>query len=254
MRIPFHPLTASPAQALTLPPAPPFVRAPVHPPRRGRRRAVLAVLLVAGLGAALAGCRNARQDQLKATTQGKYDPVTGKLVELTYDKNHDGRVDTWVTMDGARPISARIDSDEDGKIDRWEDYDAQGRLTKAGESRARNGKPDMWAYMGPDGKPERIEFLEVSNVTGREGVVRREFYRGGVEVRAEEDTDGDGVMDRWEQFDNGRLKTVEFDDNRKRDGVPVQRFTYDARGALVLIESDPDGRGGYRKRVVPGAQ
>jgi hypothetical protein len=210
------------------------------------RRAVLLVVL------ATLGCANPDRDRIRATSQGKYDPQTGKLIEITYDKNENGRVDTWVRMDGSHPASARIDSDEDGRIDRWEEYDAQGRLVKAAESRARTGQPDMAAFIGADGSPERIEFTEVSNVTGREGVVRREFYERGAKVRAEEDTDGDGVMDRWEQFEGGRLKTVEFDDSRKRDGRPTQRFTYDERGGLVLIETEPDGRGGYGTRRQPG--
>jgi hypothetical protein len=213
-----------------------------------------ALLLAFGFGllACLAACQNPDSARIQATSKGKYDPATGKLAEITYDKNHNGRIDTWVTMDGARPVSARVDADEDGQIDRWEYYDAQGKLARAGESRAKNGKPDLWIYMDASGRPERLEYIETSNVTGKEGVVRREFYTSGEKVRAEEDTDGDGVMDRWETFDKGRLRSVEFDDAKRRDGKPMQRFTYDDRGNLTLIESQPDGRGGYQKRVVPG--
>lgn len=196
-------------------------------------------------------CHDPERERIRATSQGKYDPKTGKLVEITYDKNKNGVIDTWVVMEGARPVSARIDTDEDGKTDRWEYYDANGKTVRVGESRSKSGRPDLFAYFGADGTPERIEFLEVSNVSNHEGVVRREFYQAGVKVRAEEDTDGDGVMDRWETFDAGRLASVEFDDAKRRDGKPTQRFTYDARGGLVSIESDPDGRGGYRhKRTV----
>ena len=192
------------------------------------------------------------------------------MTEITYDKNKNGRVDTWVRMDGARPISATIDSDEDGRIDRWEYYAADGRPERVGESRAKSGRADLWAYLGAEVRvrPEhcglyhgvagrglvagdrdrRIEFLEVSDVTGKEGIVRREFYRGGAKISGEEDTDGDGVMDRWEGFDAGRLRTVEFDDPKKRDGQPAQRLTYDDRGGLISIETGPDGRGGYRTK------
>jgi hypothetical protein len=55
-------------------------------------------------------------------------------------------------------------------------------------------------------------------------------------------------MDRWEHFENGRLAVVEFDDGTRRDGTPAQRFTYDARGGLLSIESEPDGKGGYLKK------
>lgn len=186
--------------------------------------------------------------RIRATSKGKYDAKTGKLTEITYDKNKNGRVDTWVDMDGSRPVSARIDGDEDGKIDRWEYYTPSGVLQKVGESRAKSGAVDMWAYMGADGTPDRVEFVEVSNVTGKEGIVRREHFQGGVKVRGEEDTDGDGIIDRWETFTGGRLTAVEFDDDKKRDGRPVQRMTYDDRGALIAIETEPDGQGGYKKK------
>ena len=197
-------------------------------------------------------CRDPEQERIRKTSTGQYDPATGKLTEITYDKNQNGVIDTRVKMDGARPVSAVIDADEDGKPDRWEEYDAQRRLVKAGESRAKNGKPDLWVYFASAGTPERIEYSEVSDVTGRESITRREFYEAGVKVRAEEDTDGDGVMDRWETFAKGALQTVEFDDPKRRDGKPAQRLTYDARGTLVLVESEPDASGTYTKRVVPG--
>lgn len=210
-------------------------------------RAALGVLLCVFAAA----CReDPDMARIRETSKGKYDQKTGKLSEITYDKDKNGRVDTWVDMDGSRPISARIDSDEDGQIDRWEYYNQNGVLLRVGESRAKSGSVDMWAYMGADGTPERVEFVEVSNVTGKEGIVRRDHYQGGVKVRGEEDTDGDGVIDRWETFAGGRLRTVEFDDEKKRDGRPVQRMTYDDRGALIAIETGPDGQGGYTTRRV----
>lgn len=199
-----------------------------------------------------AACQDPERQRIRATSQGKYDPQTGRLSEITYDKNKNGRVDTWVAMDGARALSARLDTDEDGKIDRWEEYGQDGKLTKAGESRAKSDKPDLWIFMAADGTPEHIEMLELSNVTGQESIVKREFYQAGARVRAEEDTDGDGVMDRWERYESGVLKTVEFDDGSKRDGTPTQRYTYDGRGGLASIETQPDGRGGYgKKRSLP---
>jgi hypothetical protein len=211
-------------------------------------RAVLVIVFVVG---ALACREDPERARIRQTSKGTYDPKTGRLSEITYDKNKDGRIDTWVSMDGSRPVSARLDTDEDGTIDRWEYYNQNGLLLRVGESRAKTGQADMYAYMGADGTPARIEFLELSNVTSQEGVVRREYLEAGVKVRGEEDTDGDGVMDRWEIFSGGRLRSVEFDDAKKRDGKPTQRLTYDDRGALVSIESDPDGQGGYRqKRVI----
>ena len=85
-------------------------------------RDALAVLAVCG--AVLAhGCADPERERLKATTKASYDKATGKLTELTYDANKNGRIDTWTEMDGTRPLRSRIDSNEDGRIDRWEYYD-----------------------------------------------------------------------------------------------------------------------------------
>jgi len=184
------------------------------------------------------------------TSKGSYDPQTGRLVQITYDRNGNGRIDTWTKMDGARPISSELDTNEDGVIDRWEEYDEQGRLTRAGWTRGTTPTPDAWLYTSPDGKTSRIEFFDLDN-TGVQVVTRREFYEGTVLVRVEEDKDGDDLVDQWETWEGGALKYVEFDDGN--DGRPDRRFTY-TNGALVLIESAPDASGAYTKRVVPGGR
>jgi len=204
----------------------------------------------------MASCTNADQERARQTTKPVYDGTTGKLVELTYDNNHNGIIDTWVKMDGRCPVSAVMDTNEDGVIDRWEYYENCGRLVKVGLLRAKPdlvskfSKPDEFDYIGADGKTiERKEYIEVSSVTGIEGVVRREFFTNGVFTRAEEDTDGDGLMDRWETWVNGKVRTTEFD--LGHTGKPGKRFTYDDKGALVLIETEPDASGHYMKSVVP---
>lgn len=207
----------------------------------------------------LVSCSDPDRDRVKATTQANYDRTTGKLTEITYDKNKNGKIDTWVKMDGNRPVSAEIDTDEDGKLDRWEEYGPDGRLAIArwerpkppnAKDKTMKGKPDAVAYMGPDGLPERIEYSEVSEMTNKESVVRREFYKGTALLRAEEDTLGQGYMDRFETHLPDGSITVEFDETA--DGKPDRRLTYSAAGALVLTETDPDGNGGYLKKVVPG--
>lgn len=219
-------------------------------------------------------------DRIKATTKATYDPQTGILSQFTYDKNKNGRVDTWVRMEGARRLSAVLDENEDGEIDRWEEYGDEGRLVRAGWIRtaldaqsvatARKAAPaappvgtrvsvgtppaitrlpDSWAYMGPDGSVVRVEYFDL-NEAGEPVLTLREFLENRQLVRTEEDTDGDAVMDAWEVHERGVLKTAEFDETR--DGKPDRRFTYNASGFLVLIESAPDATGRYTKRVVPG--
>jgi hypothetical protein len=195
------------------------------------------ILAVAG------GCSRSERAREKQGITPTYDKTTGRLKELTYDSNGNGRVDTWTTMDGARPIFSRIDRNEDGKIDRWEYYGDQGQLVKVGFSRKDDGVPDAWAFSGPDG---RIERLETSTAADEKKIDRWEHYGAMGLVSAEEDTNGDGVPDKWETYRSGALETAAFDENG--DGKPDRRLLYDA-GALTAIETDPDASGRYTKRV-----
>lgn len=215
----------------------------------GYRRLPACVFLAA---LACFACSAPHAERATHTTQPTYDSTTGKLIQLTYDRNKDGRIDTWIDMDGTRPLRARIDLNGDGKIDRWEYYDANGKLAKVGFSRANTGKPDAWAYAGPDGKIARIE---ISSTGDEHKIDRWEYYdasdaaangdAAGPLVRAEEDTDGDGKVDKWETYVDGQLATVAFDENH--DGHPDRRLTY-SNGRLVLIETAPDSAGVYHTR------
>lgn len=215
-------------------------------------RYLASAALVAAL--AVCACSDAEKERIKDTTKPTYDKTTGRLTQLTYDRDKNGVIDTWTDMDGTRPLRSRIDMDEDGKIDRWEYYDDNGKLLKVGFSRKQDGKPDAWAFAGPDGKVARIE---ISSTGDEKKIDRWEYYDAsragngpegaGALVRAEVDTLGDGKPHQWETYENGVLKTAEFDEDG--DGRPDRRMTYTA-GALTLIESARDASGHYTKRVV----
>jgi hypothetical protein len=207
--------------------------------------AVAVACIVAG------SCSDPDRDRLKQTTKATYDQSTGRLKELTYDANKNGRIDTWTDMDGTRPLRARIDRNEDGRLDRWEYYDEKGQLAKVGFSRSDDGTPDAWAFAGQDGKVVRIE---ISSVKDEAKIDRWERYepRGdspegvGALLAADEDTNHDGRRDKWETYEGGALKTAAFDEDH--DGRPDRRLTY-AAGTLTLIESEPDASGSYTKQV-----
>jgi hypothetical protein len=195
-------------------------------------------------------CADPAKERLQESIRPTYDKATGKLTELTYDSDQNGRIDTWTEMDGNRPVRSRIDRNEDGRIDRWEYFDAQGRLEKVGFSRRDDGVPDGWAFAGPDGGVRRIE---LSSVRDERRIDRWEYYEhaaaGGTPQglsRAEEDQDRDGRVDKWETYANGAIRTVAFDENA--DGLADRRFTYDG-SALALIESQPDATGRFATRV-----
>jgi hypothetical protein len=212
--------------------------------------------LAAALAAVVAAqaCSDPERDRLKATTKPSYDKTTGRLAELTFDANKNGKIDTWTEMDGNRPIRSRIDANEDGRIDRWEYYDEKGVLAKVGFSRKSDGKPDAWAFSTAAG---RIDRIEVSSSADEQKIDRWEYYDGsaapgpdgtGPLSRVEEDTNHDGRRDKWERYESGLVKTAEFDENG--DGRPDRRLTYDGAD-LVLIESAPDASGAYAKKVKP---
>jgi hypothetical protein len=204
-------------------------------------------LLAAGIGA----CANSAQQQATSSVHPTYDKATGRLKELAYDRNRNGRADTWTEMDGTRPLRSRVDLNEDGKIDRWEEYDEKGGLSRVGFSRADSGKADAWAISGADGK---VDHIEISSTGDVRRINRWEYYdpsqsgpdgRAGL-VRAEEDTTGDGRPDKWETYENGSIKTVAFDESGH--GRPDRRVTYLSSGGAA-IESDPDASGRFAKRV-----
>ena len=208
-------------------------------------RTLLLGFLVTGVSA----CSDAAKHS--ATIRPSYDKATGRLKELAYDANGNGRMDTWTEMDGSKPLRSRVDLNEDGKIDRWEEYDENGTLAKVGFSRTNDGKPDAWVFSGADGKVRRIE---ISSTGDPSRIDRWEYYDAaqsgpdgrGALVRAEEDTTHDGKPDKWETYEQGILKTVAFDENG--DGRPDRRLIY-STGARVVIESDPDASGRFAEHV-----
>jgi hypothetical protein len=153
---------------------------------------------------------------------------------LKYDSNDDGRFDTFSYMDGATILRIEIDQNEDGKIDRWEYYGPGKVLERVGFSRAQNGIEDAWQYFDRFGAMTRIE---MSSTRGKNGplIDRIEYYEHGVVVRAEEDTDHDGAIDKWETYDGDRLAAVAFDDQHR--GIPTRKLLYAADGS-VRIEVD----------------
>ena len=155
-----------------------------------------------------------------------YDKQNGKLTQLDFDRDGDGRIDTRAYMDGVLVKSIEIDRDGSGKPDRWEYYEP---VTNGA---APAGSPDGHSV---------ITRAEESNAKGK--IDRREFYEGGVITRVEEDTNGDGKTDKWEQYRGGLLAAVDLDLHHR--GRPERRFVYRTDGTVDHLEADPDGDGKF---------
>jgi hypothetical protein len=81
-------------------------------------------------------------------------------------------------------------------------------------------------------------------------VTRREFYVKGVIDHVEEDTDGDGRIDKWEQYAAGALVRMDLDLSGR--GFPDHRLTYRPDGSLERTDVDTAGDGRF-KTVVAAA-
>ena len=168
--------------------------------------------------------------------QPEYD-ATGRLKQLTYDRDGDGKIDTWGFMDGARVVRVEVDENGDGQVDRWE-YHTTGSQGAAGANGA-----DGATGAGANGVETTVERIDRS--TRHDGrVSRQEFFDHGVLTRVEEDTDGDGKIDKWETYTAGALAVLALDS--KGRGTPDRRLIYEPDGTLGRIESDPNGTGTFQ--------
>jgi hypothetical protein len=184
------------------------------------------------LAVILGGCNRFKDPEQSKRLEAVYDKKTGRLAELKYDANGNGKFDTFSYMNGATLVRIEIDENEDGKIERWEYYGPEKALEKVGFSRAQDGVEDAWQYFDARGAVSRIEISSLRN----KRIDRIEYYEKGVLVRAEEDTDHDGTMDKWETYEGERLTSVAFDEAHR--GSPTRRIVYGAGGS-ARIEIEP---------------
>jgi hypothetical protein len=168
-----------------------------------------------------------------------YDAFTGQLIQLSADQNNDGAIDQWTYLDGNRPLRGEGDTDGDGRIDRWEYFDANAQLTHVGTSSRNDGIEDTWTYTDETGERR----IARSKARDRH-VDRQEFYRGDALVRVDEDTNGDGRLDKWERHEGAVLREAAFDITFS-NGRPTRRVRYDEQGRFVAVEDDPDGDGTF---------
>lgn len=192
--------------------------------RRPRSRAA-----AFGLGVALLGaCGSPSQG---ARLAPEYNPDTGQLERLAYDANQNGVAESVSFFRGSRIERIEVDVDEDGRVDRWEHYGADGRLVKVGFSRRTDGRENAWSFADAAGAIQRIEIAAGDDPTR---VTRTEYFEREALVRAEEDTDADGRVDKWEWYEQGRLARLAFSEP---GGATRQEISYAADGSVQLASN-----------------
>ena len=177
------------------------------------------------------GCSDSERARAEAGVRPRYDKTTGKLTELTLDCQPQ-RPCRHVDRHGRRPSAPDLASiaNEDGKVDRWEYYDSQaGKLIKVGFSRKDDGKPDAWAFAGPDGR-DRAGSRSRRRVTRRRSIAGSITITTGAHPRWKRIPTAMAAADKWETYRAGVLTTASS--TRTGDGRPDRRLTY-RDGALA---------------------
>jgi hypothetical protein len=199
----------------------------------------LALLSVIATGCGPAATTTEAEAALKKDVKSEYDK-SGRLTRLEYDRNGDGKIDTWGYMDGSRVVRVDVDEDGDGKVDRWEYHRDLKTTNDSRTSTGSSGSPGANGSASAGGGDPTLERIE--RATKHDGKVsRREFFENGLLARVEEDTDGDGNIDKWETYSGGTLAILAID--TKGRGTPDRRLIYQPDGTLSRIETDPSGTG-----------
>jgi hypothetical protein len=158
-----------------------------------------------------------------------YDPAS-RIRRLDFDTDDNGRVDTRAYLRDGRVMRIEVDGNNDGIVDRWEYFDGNGQLSRVGTSSESDGVEDTWVT-------QRGEEMRVDISTRRDGVVdRHELHDKGALVSADQDTNGDGRIDQWQHFVNGRLTELLID-TTGTSGHPDRRLLYAADGSLARVDA-----------------
>ncbi|HSN92405.1 MAG TPA: hypothetical protein VLS93_14330 [Anaeromyxobacteraceae bacterium] len=149
--------------------------------------------------------------------RGPSSPGPGETV-AGLDLGGDGKPDAWIFSRAGpegRPIVTRREKDlnGDGRVDSWERLAPDGTLAELSYDMDFDGTPDATLHLEGD----RLVRKEYTFGPGRPGAVRS-WYEGGVLVRTERDTDGDGKVDTWERWTGGRVDRIGSD--LDGDGAP----------------------------------
>lgn len=138
------------------------------------------------------------------------------LSVTSVDLNDDGKPDQWVYK-GATPKAGRIERDMnfDGRPDMWQYKNDKDVIVEQEIDLDKDGGVDVVLYHNDDGVLER---KALSLGFGQKFTVFKYYNLKGELLRAEQDEDGNGVIDRWDYYEDGNVNRVGWDENG--DGTP----------------------------------
>jgi antitoxin component YwqK of YwqJK toxin-antitoxin module len=181
----------------------------------------------------------------------------GQMVRVEQDRSFNGNIDARMEYKEGNQTRAWLDTTGDGRFDtvqRFDDpawsmtvemYNGDGNILR--ERRAyKDDVMRLKEVFDPEtGRPTLIEaYDEKGRITQTREAARDggpldmiwHFDDNEVGVAAEKDTTGDGRIDTWYYYVNGRIDRVAED--RNGDGRPDLWETYDASGAIISRSED----------------
>jgi len=235
---------------------------------------ISAVLLVAALAIA-AGCnKNKKNDTVAnqggdaSSEVGKVDPTlcetAGKNV-MSYDLNRDGRPDVWkmykVEDQGGTNVEIltckQVDFDHDGRKDWVVGYTPKGTPAFEKADFDYDDRFDMSAIYDPK-TGKRLEVERDSDFDGKYDT--KEIYdRFETLTAVRRDRNADGNPDYWEQYKDGSLVAILYDDDYdnkvdRREEVPGSRPKFVApEAANDAVLGAPAAGSGSAAPPAPGA-
>jgi hypothetical protein len=188
----------------------------------------------------LAACHGSQKDTTPQNTGSldvsipKVDPTlcdtNGKNV-VTFDLNHDNKPDVWrlykTEDEGGTKVEfmtcKQVDFDHDGRKDWVEAYNRKGNLLFQKADVDFDGKWDVSTIYDPK-TGQKVEVERDTDFDGKFDV-KETYDTAGELISVERDRNGDGKADYWEQYKDGVLVAILYDDDYdgkvdRRDEIP----------------------------------
>lgn len=198
----------------------------------GLRWFVCAAALV-GCGAGAEEAKPASAERSLTLTHEACDVDSGSARRT--DVNGDGQPDIVKVMSGSVEVCRALDLNFDGVKDSFLYYDATGAMRRRESDFDRDGIPDEIATY------EKGQLLSKELETNFDTKLDTwEFYSAGRLAKTERDSDGDGVVDEWWDFnrpDQPQCAVVTSD--RNTDGQPDPDSSVDMCGEGYKPPPDP---------------